>query len=68
MSVTIEPAGAQRSPAWSPDGGSIAFASNHEVIANYHAWQIYTVRVDGSGLERRTSDRAEKGNPAWIRR
>jgi hypothetical protein len=26
------------------------------------------VRVDGTSLTRLTSDRAEKANPAWIRR
>jgi hypothetical protein len=68
MTAAIEPSGAQRAPSWSPDGRRIAFASDHEIISNYIAWQIYTVRVDGTHLVRQTSGTAEKGNPAWIHR
>lgn len=66
--MAADPSGAQRSPAWSPDGSAIAFASDHEILGTFHAWQIYTLRADGSGLARRTHDSAEKQNPAWIRR
>lgn len=40
-------------PAWSPDGGWIAFASNHQ-----GSYDIYRVRPDGSQMQRitRTSD------------
>ncbi|HKN68932.1 MAG TPA: Ig-like domain-containing protein [Gemmatimonadaceae bacterium] len=58
--------GEQRSPAWSPDGSLIAFVSSHEIDPDGYGKQIYTVRPDGSGLRRRTFDRTEKGNPAWI--
>ena len=66
--MAADPAGAQRAPAWSPDGTMIAFASNHDLQGSFYTWQIFTVRVDGTQLTRRTDDPAEKQNPAWIRR
>jgi Tol biopolymer transport system component len=58
--------GAQWHPAWSPDGGHIAY------------WQpagptltgIYTMRTDGSNLRLHTLDPSWGGgfNPTWIRR
>lgn len=65
--LAADPSSIQRAPAWSPDGRYIAFASNHEIISNFYTYQIYTVRADGTRLTRRTDDRREKGNPAWIR-
>jgi Tol biopolymer transport system component len=61
--------GAQRAPAWSPDGNLIRFVSNHEIIDNKAGvFQVYTLRADGSDVIRRTSDGVDKQNPAWIRR
>jgi Tol biopolymer transport system component len=68
MAPSVEPGGAQRAPAWSPDGRFPAFASNHEILGTCFAWQLYTVRADGTELTRRTSDRNDKGNPVWVRR
>ena len=58
--------GAQWHPAWSPDGGHIAY------------WQpagptltgIYTMRTDGSNVRMHTLDPSWGGgfNPTWIRR
>jgi Tol biopolymer transport system component len=67
--MAADPAGAQRTPAWAPDGKLIAFASSHEIVNNrWGDYQIYTVRADGTGIVRRTSDGTDKQNPAWIRR
>jgi dipeptidyl aminopeptidase/acylaminoacyl peptidase len=47
-----------RCSRWSPDGKQIAFFSNRT-----GTWQTYTIRPDGSGLERRTD---EKGSGARL--
>jgi TolB protein len=41
-------------PTWSPDGKSIAFASNRSGPANHG--QIYVMSLDGSGLRQVTAD------------
>lgn len=47
-------------PAYSPDGGRIAFASHSD-----GNWEIYTINSDGSGLLRVTRDAADDLDPAW---
>jgi dipeptidyl aminopeptidase/acylaminoacyl peptidase len=47
-------------PAWSPDGGKIAFASYRHSNED-----IYTINADGTGLERLTHDPKEDDAPAW---
>ena len=49
------------SPAWSPDGTKIAFASNREP----GSIEIYVMNADGSGLTRLTHDAVDDGQPAW---
>jgi Tol biopolymer transport system component len=48
-------------PAWSPDGGRIAFQSN----ANGGHVEIYSVALDGSGLRRETRSGVDTFDPDW---
>ena len=55
------------SPAWSPDGNRIAFASSGEgVVEDPRLLEIYVMRADGSEIRRLTNDRALDGTPAWA--
>jgi TolB protein len=47
-------------PAWSPDGTQIAFASRRE-----QNWDLYLMQADGSGLTRLTDHPGYEGEPAW---
>ena len=48
-------------PAWSPDGGQIAFARSTNT-----SWQIYGINPDGSGLRRLTSTALlHAAHPTW---
>jgi len=51
---------ADGAPAWSPDGGRIAFMSDRD-----GDWNIYVINVDGSGLVQITDEPGEDGLPAW---
>jgi Tol biopolymer transport system component len=54
------------SPAWSPDGRFIAFASSGEAIReDQRDVEIYTMRADGSERRRLTNDHVLDGTPAW---
>ena len=58
-------------PVWSPDGTMIAFASDRHVRRGRHldrngpAFEIYTMRADGSGLRRITHDHVPDLYPDW---
>ncbi|KAL2339745.1 hypothetical protein Fmac_007685 [Flemingia macrophylla] len=61
-------------PYFSPDGKSLTFTSDYagisaEPISNPHQYQpygeIFTVRLDGSGIQRLTHNSYEDGTPAW---
>jgi Tol biopolymer transport system component len=47
-------------PAWSPDGGSIAFASNRD--GNY---EIYAIRIADGDLKRLTETAEHEAEPKW---
>ncbi len=48
-------------PILSPDGQKIAFMSRRE-----GNWDIYLMNIDGSDLQRLTTDPAQDGLPAWA--
>ncbi len=52
------------SPAWSPDGRSIAFVSDRSDPV-LHDYELYVMRADGSELRRLTSGAAWSLDPAW---
>ncbi len=54
-------AGVQRDPALSPDGRSVAFASNQD--GNYN---LYVGLIDGGNLLEITRGSDAKGHPAWT--
>jgi Tol biopolymer transport system component len=49
-----------RSPAWAPDGSMILFWGNVEDRSNI---DVYSIRADGTGLERLTTDPRVDRNP-----
>lgn len=68
-------AGRTNHPWFSPDSKSLVFTSDlaavsAEPISNPHHYQpygeIFTINIDGSGLQRLTHNSFEDGTPAWT--
>jgi Tol biopolymer transport system component len=57
--LTSHPAD-DRAPRWSPDGNLIVFESRRA-----GTWDLWTVRPDGSALERLTDDSGNDRQPTW---
>jgi TolB protein len=53
-------------PAWSPDGKWIAFASNRSRPRQENASEIYVMRVNGTALRRVTRNHLADFQPAWA--
>ena len=49
-------------PAWSPDGARILFTRRVDAVN----FDIYTIRPDGSDLQRLTTSRANDGHAVWT--
>lgn len=50
--------------SWAPDGQRIVFASDRAPGSRW--FQIYTIRIDGTGLRRLTAVAAQSEDPAWA--
>ena len=50
----------QAEPAWSPDGGTIAFVSKRN-----GTFDLFAMSADGSGTRSLTSTKEDDGQPAW---
>jgi Tol biopolymer transport system component len=62
---TVEPVPGQgRTPAWSPDGQSLAFESNRGSSSN-QLYAVFTVNRDGTGLRQITPYDLNANHPAW---
>ena len=57
-------AATDRSPAWAPDGGSIAFVSDRSDRAA-EEYEIWVVGADGRGLRRLTTNDVWDLDPTW---
>jgi Tol biopolymer transport system component len=57
--------GTSYDPSWSPDGKSIVFVGCPQDMCNPMLQEVYTVRVDGTGIKRLTNDAFADYDPYW---
>jgi TolB protein len=60
--LTVETVGYNENPVWSSDGTMMAFWLDRE--GNH---EIYTIRLDGTGLTNLTNNPADDENPSWSK-
>lgn len=63
-SITDPPSGGDISPQWSPLGDQIVFRSSRDADDG-DAYEVYTVRPDGTGLTRITTNSVAEVAPTW---
>jgi Tol biopolymer transport system component len=54
-------------PSWAPDASRIAFFSHRDAALESDNGDIYTVKPDGTDIQRVTQLRAPLGQPGWSR-
>src|SRR6266850_1750287 len=62
--LTTDPAN-DTTPAWSPDGQKIAFASLRNPVPNAVNYEIYVMNADGSNQTRLTNSPEQDSDPKW---
>ena len=60
------PPGGQRHPTVSPNGRYVVFASQHQEISGSWEPQIYTAKLDGTDVRRRSTGATGKGEFTWV--
>ena len=53
-------------PDWSPTGRRIAFEMNQDFAASCNCTTLYTIRADGTGLQRITTEPRLDAGPDWT--
>ena len=53
-------------PAWSPDGGRIAFTSDLDGSGRHVNYEIYVMNADGTGATRLTNNAASDGEAPLV--